>query len=78
LLRDDSLLLGLAALTAAVGFAWLWVRSLPAPNPDQLLEEIAVLDERYAADRISKASYAKRRATLKSQLRATLARRAKR
>ena len=72
LISDDSLLLGLAALTAAVGAAWLWVRSLPKANTEQILEEIAVLDERYERGGIPKAAYNKRRAALKARLRALL------
>jgi len=72
LLQDDSLLVGLAAVTATVGLAWLWVRSLPAQNSQQIMDEIIALDKKYEQGRVRASTYAKRRAALKAQLGATL------
>lgn len=69
---SDDLLAGLAALTAAVGLAWLWLRRLPAAGTpltaEAIMDEILALDERYANGKVSEAVYAKRRASLKAQL----------
>ncbi|MEX2160568.1 MAG: cytochrome c [Anaerolineales bacterium] len=67
-LADDSLLLGLAALTLAVGVLWLWVRASPARQPESILEEIAALDARYESGKIGKRAYSTRRAKLKRSL----------
>ena len=72
LLQDDSLLLGLAAVTTAVGLAWLWVRRLPAQGPQQLMDEIIALDEKYEQGRVAQSAYTKRRVALKAQLRSAL------
>ncbi|MEX2143399.1 MAG: hypothetical protein WD740_02295, partial [Anaerolineales bacterium] len=77
LLRDDSLLFGLASLTIAVGAAWLWVRNMPVPSPEQILEKIVSLDLSYESGRISKAVYTKLRSDLKGQLKFLLRRRSK-
>lgn len=67
ILEDDSLLPGLFGLTLAVAVLWLWLRVSPA-KPETLLDEIAVLDERYAAGQIAEAAYQRRRAALKARL----------
>jgi hypothetical protein len=67
-LTDDSLLLGLAALTLAVGVLWLWVRASPSRQPESVLEEIAALDARYESGKIGKRAYSTRRAKLKRSL----------
>lgn len=72
LLQDQSLVVGLAAVTLAVGLVWLWVRSLPPQNPQQVMDEIIALDERYEQGRIRESPYAERRAVLKAQLRNAL------
>jgi hypothetical protein len=69
LLQDESLVAGLAAVTLAVGLVWLWVRSLPLQNPQQVMDEIIALDERYEQGRVGESTYTERRAVLKSQLR---------
>jgi mono/diheme cytochrome c family protein len=68
ILRDPSLLAGLAALLVAVGALWVWVRRTPA-NRDAVLDEIVALDARYERGDIREAAYQKRRAALKEQLR---------
>ncbi len=67
-LQDDNLLVGLVAVTATVGLAWLWVRSLPAQSPQQIMDELIALDEKYEQGRVRESTYAKRRAALKAQL----------
>jgi hypothetical protein len=75
LFQDDSLLIGLIALTASVGFAWLWMRRLPATESsaaNRCLAQIAALDTRYGRAKITKVVYSKNRATLKERLRREL------
>jgi len=70
--NDDRLLIGMAALTAAVGFAFLWLRRLPAEMPretDQILEQISLLDDQFEKRKIGKTSYNKKRKALKARLR---------
>jgi hypothetical protein len=57
----------MAALLAAVGALWLWVRRTPA-NREAVLDEIAALDARYERGEVKEAAYQKRRAALKDQL----------
>jgi hypothetical protein len=75
LANQDDLLVGLVALTAAVGVAWLWLRRLnaPGPRPEEIMDAIIALDSRYAEDAISEDIYLKRRAALKQRLRQALA-----
>ncbi len=73
LVSDDSLLIGLAALTVAVGVAWIWLRSTqPSEIPENLMDEIIKLDRRFEKGRISDGVYEKRRGALKKQLRRSL------
>lgn len=74
LIQDDRLLVGLTALTAAVGVAWLWLRRTQptAASAEQLMDEIIKLDERYEKGRVSERVYDSRRAELKKQLRTVL------
>jgi hypothetical protein len=69
LLLDESLVAGLAAVTLSVGLVWLWVRNLPLQNPQQVMDEIIALDERYEQGRVGESTYTERRSVLKSQLR---------
>lgn len=68
LLASDGAVVGLAALTLAVGVAWLWLRRLQA-TPDQLLAQITRLDERFARGDMAENKYKRQRAALKAQLR---------
>lgn len=68
ILRDPSLLAGMAALLGAVGALWLWVRRTPASR-QAVLDEIVVLDARYERGEVREAEYQKRRTALKDQLR---------
>jgi mono/diheme cytochrome c family protein len=72
--NDDSVLIGLAALTLAVGVTWIWLRRTqpPAETSEQVMDEIIKLDQRHEKGRISGAEYKKKRAALKSQLRLSL------
>lgn len=75
LASDDRLLVGLAALTVAVGSLYFWLRRLPREAPrssEQILDEITALDERYEDGMIKQAAYDKRRAALKARLRRSL------
>lgn len=74
LIQDDRLLIGLTALTAAVGVAWLWLRRTQpqASTAEQVMDEIIKLDERYEKGRVTERVYDLRRAELKKQLRAVL------
>jgi mono/diheme cytochrome c family protein len=74
LANSDQVLIGMIALTAAVGLAYLYLRRYgETPGRSvQLLDEILALDERYAAGEVSEAVYAKRRAALKARLAAAL------
>ncbi|MCL5429179.1 MAG: cytochrome c [Chloroflexi bacterium] len=75
--RDDNLLAGLAALTAAVGFAWIWLWRRPAAPPkgiEHILDEIIDLDERYERGGLAKTTYTKQRTALKARLRRELGR----
>lgn len=74
LASSDEFLVGLIALTAAVGAAYLYLRRYgdTPRRSDQLLDEILALDKRYAAGEVSEAVYAKRRAALKERLAAAL------
>jgi mono/diheme cytochrome c family protein len=71
---DDSLLIGLAALTLAVGVAWFWLRRTQpsVATAEQIMDEIIKLDQRHEMGRISAAEYKKKRAVLKKQLRLNL------
>lgn len=72
---NEDLLVGLAALTVAVGFAWLWMRSLPGEAPsstERILAQIAALDERYERGGLARSGYTKQRAALKERLRRAL------
>jgi mono/diheme cytochrome c family protein len=68
ILRDPSLLAGMAALMAAVGALWLWVRRTPASR-EAVLDEIVTLDARYERGEVNETTYQKRRAALTGQLR---------
>lgn len=70
LASSDEFLVGLIALTAAVGVAYLYLRRYgDAPGrSEKLLDEIIALDERYASGQVSEALYAKRRSALKARL----------
>jgi len=74
LIQDDRVLIGLSALTAAVGVAWLWLRrtQTQAATAEQLMDEIIKLDERYEKGRVTERVYDLRRAELKKQLGAAL------
>ena len=75
LLQDDRLLVGLVALTAAIGFVWLWLRRLPVPSlqaKERILAEIVALDERYQRGQMTKVAYTKKRRSLKARLRREL------
>jgi mono/diheme cytochrome c family protein len=72
---DDRLLLALAALTLAVGIAWIWLsRSANGKplTPNQLMDEIIALDESYEQGAVSQRTYEKRREALKDQLRSVV------
>jgi hypothetical protein len=68
---NDDLLAGLAALTLAVGAAWLWLRRLQ-PAPETLMDQIVALDARFARGDIGKNAYNQKRAALKERLRRAL------
>ncbi|MCW5874287.1 MAG: cytochrome c [Anaerolineales bacterium] len=67
-LASDGVVVGLAALTVAVGLAWLWLRRMQT-GPDQLIAQIARLDERFARGDLAENKYRRQRAALKAQLR---------
>ncbi|MBX3045839.1 MAG: c-type cytochrome [Anaerolineales bacterium] len=67
-LASDGVVVGLAALTVAVGLLWLWLRRMQA-SPDEVLAQITRLDERFAAGDIAENQYKRQRAALKAQLR---------
>jgi hypothetical protein len=71
LLGSNDLVVGLAALTLAVGAAWLWLRHIQA-GPEAVLDRIARLDARYEAGKLRKDAYERQRAALKAQLRRSL------
>ncbi|UYN90055.1 MAG: c-type cytochrome [Anaerolineales bacterium] len=68
LLANDGVVVGLAGLTLAVGFTWLWLRRMQA-GPDEVLARIARLDARFEAGDVSQNQYTRQRAALKAQLR---------
>lgn len=68
LLASDGVVVGLAGLTLAVGFTWLWLRRMQA-GPDEVLARIARLDARFEAGDVSQNQYTRQRAALKAQLR---------
>lgn len=70
ILNDDSLVVGLASLTLAVGAIWLWLRS--AQTPEQWMDAILALDARYKRGDISKQAYNRQRAALKAKLQYSL------
>ena len=73
LLASDTVISGLAVLTAAVGVAWLWLRHLQR-DAQQLLAQIARLDERHARGEIAEGRYQRQRSALKAQLQRVLKR----
>lgn len=76
LARDDQFIIGLLALTLAVGIAWLWLRLmriLPQRSND-LLDEIVALDAKFEAGDMARNEYRRRRAALKDALRQALER----
>ncbi len=69
---DDNLLIGMAALTAVVGFTFFWLRRLPAEAPragESILQKIVALDESYEKRKISRSAYNGQRKALKARLR---------
>lgn len=70
-LASDGIVVGLAALTVAVGLLWLWLRRMQA-EPQQVLAQITRLDERFARGDIAENKYKRQRAALKAQLRRTV------
>jgi hypothetical protein len=75
IVADDRLVIGLAALTATVGIAWLWLRRVASTKPqtaDQIMEEIIALDDAYEKAVIKQSTYEKRRSALKERLRAVV------
>jgi hypothetical protein len=71
LAADADLLFGLGALTAAVGAAWLWLRTLPdrgISTPDNILDKIVELDSGYERGELTKTEHKKLRTLLKKQL----------
>ena len=73
--NGDRLLIGMAALTAAVGIAFFWLRRLPAEMPRQtqrILEQISLLDDQFEKGKIGKTSYNKHRKVLKGRLSAAV------
>lgn len=79
----NALIGGLSVLLALAIAAFFWAqrRELAAPPPhepasaDELLNELATLDDEFAAGKIDEAVYASRREALKRQLRQTLSQR---
>ncbi|HRN51275.1 MAG TPA: cytochrome c [Anaerolineales bacterium] len=67
-LASDNVVIGLAALTVAVGLLWLWLRRMQA-GPEQLLAQITRLDERFTRGDVAENVYKRQRAALKAQLR---------
>jgi len=67
-LASDGVIVGLAALTLAVGLAWLWLRRVQT-SPDEVVAQIARLDARYEAGDMAQNQYKRQRAALKAQLR---------
>ncbi len=66
-LASDGVVVGLAALTVAVGLAWLWLRRIQA-GPDEILAQIARLDARFASGDMAENQYKRQRAALKARL----------
>lgn len=76
LARNDALLVGSAALTVAVGAAWMWLRRQEAQlrSSTALLDAIVSLDQQFEAGDLPKNDYKRRRAALKEALRQALGR----
>ena len=76
LARNDALLIGLVALTAAVGLAWLWLRRMETQPRGSIavLDAIVRLDEQFEAGDLSKNEHKRQRAALKEALRQAIKR----
>jgi mono/diheme cytochrome c family protein len=74
-LNDDSILVGMVAITLAVGYAWIWLRNTDVSSYGRIkptLDKIVLLDMQFERGKLSKNNYLKRRNTLKSKLRSEL------
>lgn len=71
LAADRNFLLGLLALTAALGYVWFWLRRASSA-PQAIMDAIIDLDEEFDRGEIAKNSHAKQRSKLKKQLQRAL------
>ena len=74
LLQDNDLLVGLAALTVAIGLVWWWLRAATVETKESVMDEIVTLDQRYEAGQVGEKAYRKRRTALKARLAKLVAR----